>query len=534
MSESYTLEEIVSIMDPTHCMSRNAKLFYGQCYLELKCRFVELSISDNSVISDVCLNKESEYILMTYFIKYDTDNVIKFILDKNPDEISLSEKITIMQTITFSLVNCSKNRFIEVFMMSNCKDICAISLKNNLLNIVEYLFEIGTDILPMLAYNNNYKIIKFDMVQLLLKYGTDIYQLSISAIGQSDLDFLKFCIACGADTNHLNGELLNMCLCRNNLDLIKYLVENGADPNLADIRSGFNSMSYDLIMYLIDNGLDLSSDLPKIFISSCLNGNMKLFAYCIDSGVDIHLENDLALFVAANWANKQILLLLLDLGSDINAQNNVILDFICGGLFGPIFEHIRNDIKRYCDPWNNIGARMNKINSIIKILVDHGAIISPDSDILIQIGECILNDRFDSSNFYFRRLNYIDQTDYEFIQNIIDTGININTTHKYVYDIYMNKPAIEYVSTVLELYIMFCTDIRIIKLLLINGADYSANNFRALELAIEYNNLELVKILLDMGSFLDENFELEVEPNIINLIESYGMPTHNLIKKLII
>ena len=160
--------------------------------------------------------------------------------------------------------------------------------------------------------------------------------------------------------------------------------------------------------------------------------------------------------------------------------------------------------------------------------------ISHDSDILIQIGECILNDRFDSSNFYFRRLNYIDQTDYEFIQNIIDTGININTTHKYVYDIYMNKPAIEYVSTVLELYIMFCTDIRIIKLLLINGADYSANNFRALELAIEYNNLELVKILLDMGSFLDENFELEVEPNIINLIESYGMPTHNLIKKLII
>ncbi len=391
------------------------------------------------------------------------------------------------------------------------------------------------------------------MIQLLMDYNIDIHKhinkLSMVAVHWNIIDLLIFCMENGADPNYQNGLLLSLCLEKRNLDIAKYLLENGTriNLNLAEIKNSMKICNIDdaiaeyyiLFRYLVDNGFDISDKLSELLLYGCMYDHVELTKYFIETGTDIHFENDLSLFIAAYTGHVQILNLLLESGADIHANNSSILNFIAGDT-DPTCELIHSKMYEYVGNYrynfdSSTRCIWTNINNSFKILMKYGAIIS-NSYILILIGRCIFVDNAPTTCPYIYDLwpifqNTIDQTDDILIQNIIETGMDLNI--EYTYHIYHDEEKTEYTRTILETYIMFCTNNTIIKLLLTNSADYSSNNYRALQLAIGKGNAEIVRILLELGSVLDNEFELEAEQEMISLIESFGIVNHSLkIKKL--
>jgi len=134
-----------------------------------------------------------------------------------------------------------------------------------------------------------------------------------------------------------------------NLEIVKYLVENGVDihyKNDKALRKSAREGHIEIFKYLVENGADIHADNDYAFSWSVVNGESRLVKYLIEKGVDIHYDNDYALRISAEYGRFKLVRYLLENGADINVIEDI--------------DEIENeDMKKYL-------IRMKKQKSILK------------------------------------------------------------------------------------------------------------------------------------------------------------------------
>lgn len=120
-----------------------------------------------------------------------------------------------------------------------------------------------------------------------------------------------------------NNEPLVNAIGSNNVDLVKYLVANGVNPNTPnDVHLGsFVGIAafdghYEMLVYLVDTlGLNHRLDNDSAFISACGKGYLSCAKFLFQKGVDIIAKNNEALLDACENEHIEVIKFLLDNGA---------------------------------------------------------------------------------------------------------------------------------------------------------------------------------------------------------------------------
>lgn len=132
---------------------------------------------------------------------------------------------------------------------------------------------------------------------------------------------------CGANVHSHNETPIRNAIVSGNLDVVKFLIENGAkihpwDHSQANISVIFNDL--DVAKYLVENcGVDIHLD-SDLFIraKSTVWGNFDKIKYLIEQGADIHANSDEALRMASRSGCLNIVKYLVENGADIHANSD--------------------------------------------------------------------------------------------------------------------------------------------------------------------------------------------------------------------
>lgn len=163
------------------------------------------------------------------------------------------------------------------------------------------------------------------IIEYLLSYGAninDINLLDVMTQGDNAQDIIKFCITRGVDTNKeyetgyrlYTKTLLIQAVEENNIELVSYLIKNGAKVNMKDCN-GLTALHY--AVYANDHDQKEKLEIAKILIKAGANINQYALSesYCM-RGTPLMITIN-----SVNLDKKQMVQLLLDNGADINIKD---------------------------------------------------------------------------------------------------------------------------------------------------------------------------------------------------------------------
>lgn len=111
------------------------------------------------------------------------------------------------------------------------------------------------------------------------------------------------------------------------LEIVKYLVENGASVD-AEVLTITKNL--EVFEYLLEQGnLNINSvgylGMTALSLASIEYGNLEMIKYLLEKGADINVKNEdgsTALMTASMYGNLEIIKYLIENGADINAKDN--------------------------------------------------------------------------------------------------------------------------------------------------------------------------------------------------------------------
>lgn len=465
---------------------------------------IELFIIDNispAIVHDIMINP---LLYPTFELLLENNNElcahISAIVDHSDVLIHYDEQLLTIIMKYLSMGKLIQNIFNKAITTDNLK-------------LIDMLFKLNYDIksaFDIMIRTRRYLFspvprVSFGTFIYLNTYGVDVISyckiFSIGFCYSGDISGLKFCLENGVDVNYILGLSINP-----SIDKFQLLLDYGADLNhltLDNIASCMdrNRDNVDIFIYLIEHGLDISSYLNQLMFRAIDNDCPCVMKYLIKLGADIHLENDKILFYACKRGSstKCVEILLIN-GADIRARGNHILHFV--GYGEPVQSYM------YYSNWFNIA----------KILIKAGADICDPVQIFCLYVTRLTQCQYDEELFTY----FLDASDINF-NTQIDPALKKNAHTVGI----KNIDLIEYV---LELVVYFAP-VELIKLCIRYGLDPHINNCGPLKIAIQWNKLKAVKILLDCDSTLDPNFESDVSSDMIDLLDSYHIAYK--LKKLI-
>ena len=150
-------------------------------------------------------------------------------------------------------------------------------------------------------------------------------------------EMVKYLIDNGADFNARNDEQWTALLyaaSQGSFELVKYLVENGADVNAKQNREWTVLMyassvgTFEMVDYLVGNGADINAEnleQETALILATRHGPLEMVKYLVDNGANVNaIEiNKLSpLMIAARYRTFEMVKYLVDNGADVNAKDN--------------------------------------------------------------------------------------------------------------------------------------------------------------------------------------------------------------------
>jgi ankyrin repeat protein len=154
---------------------------------------------------------------------------------------------------------------------------------------------------------------------------------------KDDLEMVKTLIEHGADIHKADNEGVTPILCaayNNNLEMVKTLIEHRADIHKADdegvtpILCAAYKGNLEIVQLLIEHGADINqADDEGItpILCAAYNNNIKMVQLLIEHGADINQaddEGDTPILIATDKNNPEIVKLLLEHGADINQADD--------------------------------------------------------------------------------------------------------------------------------------------------------------------------------------------------------------------
>lgn len=195
---------------------------------------------------------------------------------------------------------------------------------------------------------------QFKMVDNFLKTGINIdapqkYTKEntplTAAIELNNLEMVKFLVEHGANvnTNKISPLLTATYIGNRTLDIVKFLVEHGADVNVRNkdgdtpLYNAFcNSDGIEMVKFLVEHGADVNAvdnlngetpifNAPR-WIDEAHTHMLDKFTYLIEHGADINFKNkhgETPLMIAAKRNKISISKILIEHGADINIRNKL-------------------------------------------------------------------------------------------------------------------------------------------------------------------------------------------------------------------
>lgn len=104
--------------------------------------------------------------------------------------------------------------------------------------------------------------------------------------------------------------LLNIAVINGHLDIVKYLIENGANVNnpgvIPTLSYASNHGHLNIVKYLIENGANIHVNNEQALFFAAGKGNLDVVKYLIENGADIHANNEQALKTAAKYGRNEV------------------------------------------------------------------------------------------------------------------------------------------------------------------------------------------------------------------------------------
>lgn len=113
-----------------------------------------------------------------------------------------------------------------------------------------------------------------------------------------------------------------------NLNVIKYLIENGFDIHNNDdmiFKKAAYTNNLEVVKYLVSNGANIDCDHGYALRSACSLDYIEIAKYLVNSGADIHVKNDSPLVWTSINGNLELMKFLVDHGADIHTDDNSVL-----------------------------------------------------------------------------------------------------------------------------------------------------------------------------------------------------------------
>ena len=333
---------------------------------------------------------------------------------------------------------------------------------------------------------------------------------STSSSYTNKFDVVKLLIERGADVNakdEIGDSILGWACCSRKLDLVKILVEHGANVNIKN-KNGITPLGevcdmsslrheedkyLEVAKYLINHGADVDvkgkdGDTPLLILChKYWSVNLDLLKLLVENGADVNVENkngDTPLKELARRGDKNIELIkyLIENGADINASNSSALTEACidGNL------DLVKLLLNYGSKINSealLYACYNCNIELVKLLLENGASINVKNN----EGESLLFVVMSSS---------VNKNKLELIKLLVENGADVNVTDdkgRTLLHLACDKDNLDLVKLFMKygidvntkdkygitpLFSQCCDggDLEIIKLLVENGADVNVEN----------------------------------------------------------
>lgn len=262
------------------------------------------------------------------------------------NKLILVEKILQLTSLTVNAANvkhCILNDQVEMFYLLSAKlnqkqNYVEIAAGHGSIKIFTDLFNRGIsaeeqeDAFFAAVDNNHLSIIKF-----LLDHGQDVHEMYDFAIrNTSSIPIVELLLEHGADINAIPPErleeytALHNAIKNKNNELVVFLLDHGADINLISFPHNAINIAClynkDIIKLLIERGADLNCKCYEtpLTILATLDHNVSLIKLLLDHGANIDLINlngQNTLHVAAYWGNIAVVKLLIERGAKLNVKD---------------------------------------------------------------------------------------------------------------------------------------------------------------------------------------------------------------------
>ncbi|OUM65276.1 hypothetical protein PIROE2DRAFT_7737 [Piromyces sp. E2] len=533
-------------------------------------------------------------LILKYKIRSSSDEILKYMLHcsckaKNIDfliklierevDINCQEKNTLLTP----LMGLS---FIEKKLKMKC-------LNQRIYNMFELLINAGADInakdiqgKTALMYILETKKASSKLIKFLIKHGANINGIcndGCSPIVYATKGNNKYVIKClldsGVNTNVVSKDgksLLLHASINGCFHLFKYLIENDLVDNIDCVDQNFEtplmhavrSKKIDLIEYIVENGADVNC--TNINDESALNiacygritrKNLLIVQCLIDHGANINKIYNVKkkstylrrreywrvtpLIYAINRQNFKLVKLLVENGADVNGKDINGLTALYYTIF--LNKKYINIVEYLLNHGANINEIINNQNetvlfyavkysneTIVKLLVDNGADINhKNKDNNIPLGtvtyknkganffEMLINknvnfeelNKNNGNSIFLNSLSNFNKTLFNYIMDIMDMGdIEIDINHR---GFHQNTAMIYAVRT---------NDIEIVSRVLEKSPDINIKNDKLetpFTLAVEKRNYKIMKLLIENGAEID-NLNVQININMLyNSIYSY-------------
>ena len=135
---------------------------------------------------------------------------------------------------------------------------------------------------------------------------------------------------------HKNDDyVLKLSITKGNLLIVKYLIEHGADIDIALIWSIFHNQ-FQIMKYLVESGADIHVQSERALLDSVGQGHLRIVKYLIEKGANIHANNEKELTSAIANGDFDMVKCLVENGANICKDDVDNALFRCCGLFSTL------------------------------------------------------------------------------------------------------------------------------------------------------------------------------------------------------
>jgi ankyrin repeat protein len=281
--------------EANQCMDRNDE----EVEFELK----EIKLIEHWIMDKIIKLEIQNEVLLLFSSNFNLFNVVKYLVEKKHADVTYENN----NGITSLILACRKgdSKIIKC-LVENCPDQKRVkyvnhkdnhnetslisSILNGNLEIVKYLVENGANVIDKdeketnLMWACSIKTNSFEIVKYLMEKISE------------ELDHEELVKYVNSENSLRDTSLMWACS-NGNLEVIKYLVEKGANVNHEN-NYGETSLTrasvgnLEVVKYLVENGAaDLTNNLNKSLLKASQHGNLEVVEYLVEKGADINYKD---------------------------------------------------------------------------------------------------------------------------------------------------------------------------------------------------------------------------------------------------